>query len=302
MKLPSPLQEIKSPLFEVKSLKVYVKRDDLIDPIISGNKWRKLKFNVEKFKSEGFEKILTFGGAYSNHIAATARAGKELGISTIGIIRGDELSSLSNLTLQQASNDGMELVFTRREEYDLREEKYYHEELRRRHGHVWIVPEGGANFYGVLGCEEITKEIKSDLGTSADYLITACGTGTTATGLLLGTPKVIGVSALKGGDFIIDNIYQLLFYFGFDKEMQQDVLSRFDLQTEYHFNGYAKYNEDLIDFIKQFQTQFNIPLEQVYTGKMFYALFDLIEKDYFPKGSTIIALHTGGLQGKLPIL
>lgn len=294
MKLPSPLQQIKSTLFDEKELEVFIKRDDLIHPVISGNKWRKLKHNIEKFKQGKFDKLLTFGGAYSNHIAATARAGKELGISTIGIIRGDELSEESNQTLSQAFQDGMQLVFTKREEYQLRDEKYYHEELRRRHGHVLIIPEGGSNFYGVMGCQEIGKEFD----VNPVYIITACGTGTTAAGLLLNQTKVIGVSVLKGGDFLKDNIRQLLSNILVDEELDE-TLNRFDLKLDYHFGGYAKNNDDLIDFMKSVKSEFNIPLDHVYTGKMFFALIDLIKEDHFPKGAKIVALHTGGLQGAL---
>lgn len=294
MNLPSPLEKIEAKIFKERGLEVFIKRDDLIHPVISGNKWRKLNHNIEKFKQGNYKKLLTFGGAYSNHIAATARAGKELGFSTIGIIRGDELNSNSNPTLKQAHEDGMELIFTKREEYDLREEKYYHEELRRRHGHVLIIPEGGANYFGVLGCQEILKENEA----SVEYVVSACGTGTTAAGLLLNGANVIGVSALKGGEFLNENIAQLLSQMLIEEDVLE-TMGRFDLQLDYHFGGYAKYNDELIQFMKDFTSEFDIPLDQVYTGKMMYALMDLIQKDHFPKGSKIMALHTGGLQGAI---
>ncbi|MBD3635873.1 MAG: 1-aminocyclopropane-1-carboxylate deaminase/D-cysteine desulfhydrase [Crocinitomicaceae bacterium] len=295
MNLPSPIEQLHSDLFSQHNVEVYVKRDDLIDPVISGNKWRKLKFNIEKFKAGRYDKLLTFGGAYSNHISATARAGKELGVKTIGIVRGDELKADANDTLRQASADGMELIFTKREEYALRDEKYYHEELRRRHGNIWIVPEGGSNYYGVLGCQEILKEVDIPF----THVITACGTGTTATGLLLSSSsEVIGVSALKGGDFLTENIKNHLMTLSLPESHISDVMGRFVLQTGYHFGGYAKYNKELLEFIETFEDQYKIPLDQVYTGKMMYALLDLIEQNYFPENSKIIALHTGGLQGK----
>lgn len=293
--LPSPIQELKSALFSEQKLEVYVKRDDLIHPTVSGNKWRKLKLNIEKYRQGKFEKLLTFGGAYSNHIAATAKVGEELGVPTVGIIRGDELNESSNETLKQASKCGMELIFTKREEYALRDEKYYQEELRRRHGHSWIVPEGGANFYGTAGCQEIIKEIPFDF----DYIATACGTATTAAGLLSasGSAKVIGVSALKGGEFMLELINDRLDEFGFSAEDVQDRLNNFELITEAHFGGYAKYTDELITFINDFYQEFQIRLDQVYTGKMMFALMMKIKAGDFPEGSKIVALHTGGMQG-----
>jgi 1-aminocyclopropane-1-carboxylate deaminase len=289
--LPSPIQAINDPIFEKKNITVLVKRDDLIHPVISGNKWRKLKFNVEKFKEGKYDKLLTFGGAYSNHIAATARAGKELGVETIGIIRGDELNADSNETLKQAHEDGMELFFTSRQEYALRDEKYYYEELRRRHGNIWIVPEGGANYYGVLGCQEIISEIHEDY----DFIFTAAGTGTTAAGLLLTGANVVCISALKRGSFLKDNIAQHLMKFGLTIK---DYETELDLQLDYHFGGYAKYDDRLINFMNDFEASQGISLDQVYTAKMMFALYKLVSDDYFPQGSTIVALHTGGLQGR----
>lgn len=296
MNLPSPLQRIESQLFQQKEVEVYVKRDDLIHEVISGNKWRKLKFNLEKFKQGRYQKLLTFGGAFSNHIAATARVGKEYGVNTIGIIRGDELNADSNQTLKLAALDGMELVFTSREEYDLKEEKYFHEELRRRHGHILIVPEGGANFQGVLGCQEIVAELKNQV--EFDRIVTACGTGTTAAGLLLGNAAVTGIAVLKGASFLSEHIHQHLRHILDDQE-SKEVVHQLDLQLDYHFGGYARYNDDLVQFMKMVRNEHEIPLDQVYTGKMMYALYDLIQKDHFEKGQRIVALHTGGLQGAI---
>ena len=292
--IPSPLEQLQSEMFKVKELKVYVKRDDLIHSVVSGNKWRKLKLNIERFKNGKYDKLLTFGGAYSNHIAATAGAGELLGIPTIGIIRGDELNEDSNNTLRNANACGMELIFTSRSEYRSRYEKYYHHELRRRHGNVLVVPEGGANFEGVLGCIDVIKEIPEE----PDYIITAAGTGTTATGLFLGSnrSKIIVVPVLKGGIFIKDEIIRLLKEGGYDDAIPE-VDERIHIQTDYHFGGYGKHNQELLDFIDTVNTEFKLPLDQIYTGKMFYGIIDLIEKDFFESGSTIVALHTGGLQG-----
>lgn len=295
MLLPSPLVQLSDSLFEEKELEVYLKRDDLIHPQISGNKWRKLKFNIEKFKQGGYEKVLTFGGAYSNHIAASAVVSNEQNIPFIGLIRGDELNAQSNQTLLNASENGMELIFISREEYNLRDEKYYHEELRRRYGNVLIIPEGGANYYGMIGCSEIVKEIPF----SPDYMVVSAGTGTTAAGILsaLNETQLFVVSALKGGEFLKDTVKQLLQEAGWLKNDIEDQLQQFKLLTDYHFGGYAKFNTELIAFINSFYHQQEIKLDQVYTGKMMYALYEQIRLGEFQKGSKIVAIHTGGIQG-----
>ncbi|MCB9224055.1 MAG: pyridoxal-phosphate dependent enzyme [Crocinitomicaceae bacterium] len=295
MKIPSPIQQLFDPIFQEKGLEVYIKRDDLIHPVISGNKWRKLQLYIEKFKQEGYEKLLTFGGAYSNHIVATARAGKLLGVPTIGVIRGDELKEDSNESLKQASSDGMELIFTSREEYDLKDEVYYENELRRRHGHILIVPEGGAGIYGVLGCQNIVNEIPFEF----DYIVTASGTSTTTAGLLLEADqfKVVAISALKGEGMIRDQVSQRLYGLNLVDEELTEYIDALIAKEHYHFGGYAKWNAELINFINHFYILHNIQLDHIYTGKMMFGLYDMIAKDEFPSGSKIVALHTGGLQG-----
>lgn len=298
MKLPSSISILQSELFNGSQKTILVKRDDLIDPIISGNKWRKLKFNLEKFKEGNYTSLLTFGGAYSNHIAATAELGRKYNVPTIGVIRGDELNENSNSTLKAAAEAGMQLEFTSRQEYDLIEEKYYHEELRRRHGHILIVPEGGANFYGLLGCTEIMNELPNDV----EAIFCAAGTGTTVAGLLLGADdtKVYAVAALKGADFLRNNIKLRLVEAGLDDELIEEKLGQLSLLTDYHFGGYAKYNQELLDFISSFEQAENIKIDQVYTAKMFYALADLLAKNAVPENK-IVALHTGGIQGRATI-
>ena len=295
MKIPSPVQILKDELYASKGLEVFIKRDDLIDSRVSGNKWRKLKYNIEKYKTGGYQSLLTFGGAYSNHIAATAALCNDLNVPSIGVIRGDELNEESNETLCEAAKNGMKLVFTAREEYDLREEKYYHEELRRRHGNCLIVPEGGKNYYGLLGCIELLNELDNE----PDYIVLAAGTGTTAAGILLGTnaAQICTVPVLKGGEFIEKEISKLLSYSGLTKEDCREQLKLLNLITDYHFGGYAKYTNELIDFINDFKLKHGIQLDQVYTGKMMFALDDLVKKDYFKPESSILAIHTGGLQG-----
>jgi 1-aminocyclopropane-1-carboxylate deaminase len=293
--LPSPIQKIKHPLFDEKGVEVFVKRDDLIHTEISGNKWRKLKFNIEKLKANKYAGILTFGGAFSNHIAATAATGKLLGIKTIGIIRGDELTHQSNKTLIKAHNNGMQLVFVSRSKYAERYERLYHEELRAEFGNLLVVNEGGANYYGVIGCAEILKEINF----VPDYIYSASGTGTTVAGLLLSsdTTKVVSVPVFKNGGFIKKEVIDLLQQFALDNSTFKTKMDLLSLNLDFHFGGYGKYNDELIDFINEFYSITSLKLDQIYTGKMMFALFNDVRENKFNKGEKIVALHTGGLQG-----
>lgn len=293
--IPSPLQKIEIPLAKEKGVELYIKRDDLIHPNISGNKWRKLKFNFEKFSRNKYESVLTFGGAYSNHIAATAAAGNLLGIKTIGIIRGDELNVDSNSTLLEAHNNGMQLVFVARSKYAERYERIFHEELRHKYGNTLIINEGGANFHGVLGCIEIINEIS----INADYMYLASGTGTTTAGLLLGSKrtKIVTVPVFKNGGFIKDEVSSLLNQFQLQQDELEEKISLLTLNLDCHFGGYGKFNMELIEFINSFYELTNIKLDQVYTAKMMYALVQDLNRDKFKWGDKIIALHTGGLQG-----
>lgn len=295
LNIPSPLEDFKHPLLEEFNITVKVKRDDLIHPEISGNKWRKLKLNIEKCKHGLYDGLLTFGGAYSNHISATAAAGKALGIKTIGIIRGEELSANSNETLSRAAENGMELVFVSREEYSWRYETDYKHSLRTRFGNVLVIEEGGANFHGVMGCTEIVAEINEE----PDFYMLAVGTGTTASGILLASENtpVIGVPVFKNGGFIREEIKNLLYYAGLGDEELDEKMELLDLATDYHFGGYGKFTDELITFINEVYRTAGLKLDQIYTGKMVYALFDRIKSGKIPTGSTVIIIHTGGLQG-----
>ncbi|MBN4077514.1 pyridoxal-phosphate dependent enzyme [bacterium AH-315-C20] len=309
LKTPSITQRLDDPLFQDHELTVDIKRDDQIHPIISGNKWRKLKLNLKKCQTEKYDGILTFGGAYSNHLRATAHAAYIFGLKSIGIVRGDELSPPtlpgrqaggqagpeSNSTLTGCAEDGMELIFCKREEYELRNEKYYEEELRRRHGNYLIVPEGGANYLGVLGCMDIQDELTHNY----DHIVLAGGTGTTAAGLLYGNQhaKIHLVSVLKGGDFLKDNIVNLLHECGMLPIESAEVMQNLILHTDFHFGGYARYNDELISFMNDFYKATEVPLDQVYTAKMVYAFYDLVKAGTFESESRILLIHTGGLQG-----
>lgn len=294
--LPSPIQQLDSALFIQKKVEVFIKRDDLIHPEVAGNKWRKLKLNLEKCKQGGYQALLTFGGAYSNHVSATAAAGKILGIKTIGIIRGDELTVNANKTLLKAHEDGMELIFVSREEYGWRYETHYKHVLRNKFGNVLVVEEGGANYHGLIGASEIVSELQS---IDPTHYILASGTGTTAAGILYASneTEVISVPVFKNGEFIADEIRNLLEYTGLTQDELQEKMRTLNLQTNYGFGGYGKFNSTLIKAINQWYSEFEIPFDQVYTGKMFYALMDLIKNDEFEEGSKIVAIHTGGIQG-----
>ena len=264
---------------------VTIKRDDLIHPIVSGNKFRKLKYNLLQAKKENKKSLLTFGGAFSNHIAAVAFAAQEQGFQSIGIIRGDELSNkiASNPTLQFAQQCGMQFEFVSRESYRSKHEENFISDLKSRFGDFYLVPEGGTNELAVKGCQEILTAEDAKF----NYVCCAVGTGGTISGIInssLPHQKVLGFPALKG-DFLQDEIRIFV-----ENE-------NWELVNDYHFGGYGKINQDLIAFINQFYSDTKIPLDPVYTGKMVYGIFDLIQKNYFPAHSNILLIHTGGLQG-----
>lgn len=278
-------QLIEHPLLVEKQVTLVLKREDLLHPFISGNKYRKLKYNLLAAKAENQHTILTYGGAYSNHIAATAYAAKEKAFKAIGVIRGEELENSwqTNNTLKKAYDDGMRFKFISRSDYREKESAEFIEALRKEYGNFYLVPEGGTNSLAIKGCEEIiTKEDKE-----FDVVCSSVGTGGTVAGLIKSSfvhQKVFGFSALKG-DFLRNEIEQLV-----DNE-------RWQLVTNYHFGGYAKTSKELIEFINLFKDITSISLDPIYTGKMIFGLFDMIKHDTFAVGTKIIAIHTGGLQG-----
>jgi len=265
---------------------LFVLREDRIHPEISGNKYRKLKYNLEAFSQGNYESILSFGGAYSNHIAALAAAGREFNIPTIGIIRGEELKDKiqDNPTLSYAKQNGMRLEFVSRTAYREKNQPKFLEELRMKFGNVYILPEGGTNEMAIKGCEEILGKHTAEF----DYICCAVGTGGTIRGILnsaLPHQKVLGFPALKDSEFLKNEINQV------------GKRSNFDWINNFHFGGYGKYSTELIDFINEFKNQYNVPLEPIYTGKMFYGIVQLMKEKFFPVDSKILAVHTGGLQG-----
>lgn len=291
LNIPTPInQQIQLPILASKGIELFVKREDTIHPFVSGNKFRKLKYNIEEAKRQGKETLLTFGGAFSNHIAATAAAGEIAGFKTIGIIRGDELGKdltktlVQNKTLKNAFDNGMQFQFVSREAYRNKTSEAFIKHLKKEFGDFYLVPEGGTNALAVQGCEEILTNEDEKF----DYICCAVGTGGTISGLINSAKehqKVIGFPALKG-DFLTDEIKPYV-----------KGNENWSLQTDYHFGGYGKYTPELIRFINEFKEQTNIPLDPIYTGKLLYGIIDLVSKDKFPVNSKILAIHTGGLQG-----
>jgi 1-aminocyclopropane-1-carboxylate deaminase len=267
------------------SITIAVKREDLIHPFVSGNKFRKLKYNLLQAKIENQETLLTFGGAFSNHIAAVAYAGMEKGFKTIGIIRGDELGDKidENPTLRFARDCGMEMEFITREAYHEKTMPFFLENLTKKWGAFYLIPEGGTNELAIKGCQEILIEEDEQF----DYVCCAVGTGGTITGIInsiLPHQKILGFPALKG-DFLKDEI----------RKFVQN--NNWELITNYHFGGYGKVSSELIHFMNQFYKETKIILDPIYTGKMVFGVMDLIAKNYFPENSKILLIHTGGIQG-----
>ncbi|MBX2844002.1 MAG: pyridoxal-phosphate dependent enzyme [Flammeovirgaceae bacterium] len=284
----TPIQKIEDPEIMDFGVNLYIKREDLIHPTVSGNKWRKLKYNLEQARKEGFDQILTFGGAYSNHIYATASAGKLFDIKSIGVIRGEPHDPLND-TLSFAKSSGMHLYYMDRAKYRQKMEALVIGELKERFGEFYLIPEGGSNALAVKGCTEIVSDIDQEF----DYICCACGTGGTLAGITAGLDhknKVLGFAVLKGAGFLRDDVSNLILQYN------KTIYKNWNINLDYHFGGYAKSGSDLQEFMKKFEKQNKIPLEFVYTGKMMFGIYDLIKKGFFKSGETIIAIHTGGIR------
>jgi len=275
-------EEISIPIVKQKKVRLFIKRIDKAHPFVSGNKWYKLKYNLIKAKEKGFKTLLTFGGAYSNHIMATACAGKENGFQSIGIIRGEEHLPL-NSTLAFSVEKGMFLQYVSRNDYRQKTTPEFIKNLKNKFGNFYLLPEGGTNDLAIKGTAEIL-----DANDTQDYICCAVGTGGTIAGIINASDnkqKIIGFPAIKGSDTL-------------QKEIESWTKKQnWKLINNYVCGGYAKVNKELVSFIHQFNLVHNIPLDAVYTGKMMFGILNLIEQDYFPKGIIILAIHTGGLQG-----
>ncbi len=276
----------KIPLEFPNGIELYIKREDLVHPIISGNKFRKLKYNLQEAKRLGCKKLLTFGGAFSNHIVAVAGAGAEFGFETIGIIRGEELGDKiqENPSLLKAQQFGMQFNFIDRNQYRDKMDPNFLALLTARYGSFYLIPEGGTNELAIRGCEEIL--------TAADkiafsHICCAVGTAGTLSGIINASnanQQIIGFSSLKGS-FLSEVICN------FAQQKNWSVIE------SYHFGGYGKVTDELIRFLNAFYDKYQVPLDPIYTGKMMFGILDLIQQNYFPPHSKIVAIHTGGLQG-----
>ena len=288
--IQSKNQPIILPELKANNYQLFIQREDEIHPLVSGNKFRKLKYNLKVAKQNKTKTLLTFGGAFSNHILATAVAGKLQNFKTIGVIRGDELGQdlsktlATNSTLRAAYEHGMKFEFISRERYRDKMSSDFLQKLELKYGDFYTLPEGGTNALAVKGCEEILTSDDNEF----DYICSCVGTGGTIAGIInsIEAPqKVIGFPALKG-DFLIKEIQQ---YCRGQKNWQ--------LVSDYHFGGYGKYSDELIHFINRFKEDTTIPLDPIYTGKMMFGVLDMIKKNSFPKGSKILIIHSGGIQG-----
>lgn len=279
----TPIVEIQNPTVTRAGVKLFIKREDLNHPSISGNKWWKLKYNLSEAVKTNKDTLLTFGGAYSNHIYATAAAARELGLRAIGIIRGEGNSSVNAVT-EFARNAGMQLHFVSRELYRQKKTEEFLHQLHEDFGDCYVIPEGGSNALAVKGVTEFAGSLR---GNDFHYVCCPVGTGGTLAGLingLTGEAIVVGISVLKNGSFLNDEVRRL--------GAKND---NWMIRTEYDFGGYAKSTSWLSAFVNDFRTSYDIPLEPVYSGKLMAAIFDLLDKGFFKRGSSVLAIHTGGI-------
>jgi 1-aminocyclopropane-1-carboxylate deaminase len=275
------------------SLHLLIQRDDLIDELVSGNKWRKLKYNIYTASHQRKEGVLTFGGAYSNHLVATAKAASLAGLKSIGIVRGEELNVKSNTTLMKCHQWGMQLKFVCRSEYAQRYNQDYLKNLRLAYSRFFLIPEGGANYYGLMGCVEIAEHFPE-----IDHVFVAMGTGTTAAGLRIGLPahtKLHIVSALKG-NADRDAVLQLIESYTYDQNTTNEILGETFFYEDMH-GGYGKWNQTLIDLVVAFYQQTGIKLDLIYTGKVLNQLLQLVKENQIDSEAKILIVHTGGVQG-----
>ena len=287
------LQELAEPIAAAQGVRLLLWRDDLVNPDLPGNKARKLKYNLQLARAQGHHTLLTFGGAYSNHIAAVAAAGRLMGLRTVGLIRGDAPAAgvALNPTLARAVADGMALHYLDRTAYRQRNDPDFVAEQVHRFGPAYVLPEGGTNTLALAGCAELVAEIRRE--TAFDALAVAVGTGGTLAGLLeglAGQQHAVGVAALKNGGFLRGEVDALT------QAASGRLFTNYSLQTSHHFGGYAKHSAELLAFIRHFQLRHGVLLDPIYTGKLLFGVLDLIGQGYFSRGSTVVAIHTGGLQ------
>ncbi len=291
-----PVTQIQLPELTEKGIKLWLLRLDQTHPFISGNKWYKLKYNLEFAVDNGYRTVLSFGGAYSNHIHALAWAAKEAGLNSIGVIRG-EPEYAANPTLSDAQEWGMQLKFVNRQDYRLRQDPDYIQQLCNSLPEslqpVLVIPEGGSNKLAVKGCREILSEQVLQ-HVKPESVILACGTGGTLSGVAVSQPSlnILGIPVLKNAEFLYDDIRNLI------QSSGEADPQNWTLDLDGHFGGYAKCPQDLTDFMQRIESECGVPLDQVYTAKMLLRTLQMIKQDLIKPGSTLLALHTGGLQGR----
>jgi len=284
----APVVYINDPLLRVHGVQLAIKREDMLHPVVSGNKWRKLKYNLLEATEQGCKRLLSFGGAYSNHIHALASVGKELDFTTIGVIRGESFAA-DNPSLVEVRSFGMQLHFVDRDTYRCRNDADYINTLQQRFGPCYLIPEGGSTPLAVKGVTELWQEVDE----AFDYVALAAGTGATASGVILGAPvgtEVRVYAVLKGAGFLC---HEISAYLG-----DEGSLASWQVFQEYHFGGYARITPQLVAFMDRFEALHKIPLDPIYTAKMLYAVYAQIRSGDIAPGSKILAIHTGGLQGR----
>ncbi|HSA48943.1 MAG TPA: pyridoxal-phosphate dependent enzyme [Yinghuangia sp.] len=282
----SPLVEVVDERFASRGVRLWVKRDDLIHPELPGNKYRKLKYNLVEAAAGEYRTLLTFGGAYSNHLRAVAAAGALFGFATVGVVRGDELASRPlNESLAFARERGMRFVFVDRATYRRRAEAEFVDELRREHGRFFLIPEGGSNANAVRGCAELPAE----LDVPYDVVAVACGTGGTLAGIAAGLPEgraALGFAVLKG-DFLGDEVARL------QRLAYGEVRGDWRVENAYHCGGYARVTDELREFTDDFERRHGMPADRIYVGKLLYGLTAMVEAGEFRRGTGIVAVKTG---------
>lgn len=294
MQLPSRIQPVQHPVFSAFGVEVFMKRDDEIHPVISGNKWRKLIYNFEALNEQGKTGVLTFGGAFSNHLAATAYAAHVHGVPMVAVVRGDE--DVTNPTLDFIAKTGAEIKRISRASYAQKNDAEFIANLEKLYPNFLIIPEGGANLAGVRGCIDIMKEVDGDF----DLIACPMGSATTFSGLVLGgrQPSFLGFPAVKGGAYLSGHVHNFMHAAKRSKRLASSFTPpAWQLCTDYHFGGFGKVKPELIQFMNVFWEETGIPLDPVYTGKMMFGLVDLIKKGEIKTGQNVLAIHTGGLQG-----
>jgi 1-aminocyclopropane-1-carboxylate deaminase len=285
VRLPSPLEPVHDRQLAQVGVQLWLKRDDLIQADLPGNKWRKLTYNLRAALDQGHRTLLTFGGAYSNHIRATAAAGRYTGLDTIGVIRGEPHDPL-NWSLRYAVTSGMRLRYLDRATYRRKADPEVIAGLHRELGDFYLLPEGGSNELAVHGCAAIPAET----GPGFDVICCPCGTGGTLAGIAAGLAPgqhAIGFAVLKGAGFLTTTVERL------QRDAIGSVSANWHIECGFHFGGYARATPELITFIDRFEKQHVLRLDRIYTAKMMYGIFALAQRGAFPSGTRIIAVITG---------